>query len=176
MRLKTGIYDEIDLFGVALSASNNEAAKSLGKAHWLAFELAQKKYPNVYIVEPSGLDPKNKSSALALALGALEISNTSIAAYTLKKIVTVNKLNFNNTNPLLQKSGWNFKLSKTGFINESGGCLVVVFTVSGRDYSVAILGSANTKQRWADLSQLRYLISDEPYFVYNSIQKKAKHK
>lgn len=176
MRLRIGVYDEIQLLGAALSASNNEAAKSLGKAHWVAFELAKKKYPDVLIVEPSGLDPNNRSSALALAKGALQISNTSIAQYTLKKTILVNNINFNNTNPLLQKFGWNFKLSKTGFINESGGCLLVVFTVSGRDYSVAILGSTNTKQRWADLSQLRYLISNEPYFVYNSIQKKSKHK
>lgn len=176
MRLKRGSYDELELLDAALSASNNEAAKSLGSTHWVSYEIAQRKFPDVHIVEPSGLDPNNRASAMALARTALEISHMPIAQHTLRPTTTVGSVLFKNTNPLLTKPGWDFKLSKTGFINESGGCLIAVITVSGRDYSVAILGSSDTRQRWKDLSQLRGLISSEPYSEFVSVVVKKKRK
>ena len=171
MRLKSGSYNELELIDAALSASNNEAAKSLGKHHNTLYVMAQEKYPDIHIVEPSGLDPNNKSSALALARSALIISKTPIAEHTIKPSMYVGNRSFRNTNPLLRKPGWDFILSKTGFINESGGCLVVVMRIGGKDYSVALLGSSNTRQRWKDLSQLRGIISNEPYFMYNTTKR-----
>ena len=176
MRLRHGSYDELELVDAALSASNNEAAKSLGKAHWLSYQIAQKKFPDVYMVEPSGLDPNNRASAMALARSAFEIAKLPIAEHTLKTTMFVGKTGFRNTNPLLNLPGWDFKLSKTGFINEAGGCLIVVMTVAGRDYSIAILGSKDTRQRWKDLSQLRGLISEEPYFKFASPISKSRKK
>lgn len=174
MRIK-GVYPENELLGLALVHSNNEAAKAVGRANPLQFKEAQKRFPDIFLVEPSGLDPNNRASAEALARAGLEISKMSIAEQTVKPTTFLGGHSYKSTNPLLQAKGWNFKLSKTGYIREAGGCIVVVIEVAGKLYSVVVLGSSDTRQRWRDLALIRKLFDNESFADF-SPQIKSKNK
>ena len=53
---------------------------------------------------------------------------------------------FNNTNTLVGK-GYEFIVSKTGWITKSGGCIVMMLNTERGVRTVIVLGSKNTKTR-----------------------------
>jgi D-alanyl-D-alanine carboxypeptidase len=53
---------------------------------------------------------------------------------------------FNNTNPIIGKRH-NFIVSKTGYINASGGCIVMMLDTDIGRRIVVVLGSKNTRTR-----------------------------
>ena len=53
---------------------------------------------------------------------------------------------FRNTNSLVG-NGYTFLVSKTGFINKAGGCIVMMLTTERGIRTVVLLGSKNTKTR-----------------------------
>lgn len=50
--------------------------------------------------------------------------------------------------------GWNINLSKTGFINEAGRCVVMHATVNQRPAIVVLLGASDTQSRNNDATRL----------------------
>jgi D-alanyl-D-alanine endopeptidase (penicillin-binding protein 7) len=168
--LKVGeSYTRAQLTELALISSDNVAAKALGRSAPLT-ELAS----STTIVEASGLDPANKSTARQIAELARSLYNTQLAATSVQPHTSFG--NRNSTNPLLAKPGWTFYLSKTGFINESGGCLVVITQVGQRLLTIAILGSRDTHQRWRDLAELRKRLGDSDFYDPTFTPKRAKNK
>jgi D-alanyl-D-alanine carboxypeptidase len=149
--LKVGqSYSRAELMELALVSSDNVAAMALGRTA----PAGETTLPShTTIVEASGLDPQNRSTARDLAELARKLYNTEIAATSVQPSATIG--NRRSTNPLIGKPGWTFYLSKTGFINDSGGCLVVITQAGDRLLTFVILGSQDTKQRWRDLYQLR---------------------
>ena len=72
-----------------------------------------------------------------------EASNKNIIRWLINK----NKwADFRNTNTLVGK-GYHFIVSKTGFINKSGGCIVMMLDTVYGVRTVILLGSKNTKTR-----------------------------
>jgi len=53
---------------------------------------------------------------------------------------------FHNTNPIIGNRH-NFIVSKTGFINASGGCIVMMLDTDVGRRIVVVLGSKNTRTR-----------------------------
>jgi D-alanyl-D-alanine carboxypeptidase len=53
---------------------------------------------------------------------------------------------YNNTNPIIAK-GYNFYVSKTGWITASGGCIVMMLDTTLGKRIVILLGSKNTRTR-----------------------------
>ena len=154
--LKAGqSYTRQQLIELALISSDNVAAIALGRSATFSDT------PHATLVEASGLDANNQSSARQLAEVARELYNTDLAAISTHTHATVG--NRKSTNPLLTQEGWTFYLSKTGFINSSGGCLVVITQMAGRVVTVVILGASNTKQRWKDLAALRRQLGDTDF-------------
>lgn len=152
-----GSYSRKDLTELALVSSDNVAALTLGRT------LPDEVYEHATIVESSGLDPRNKSTARQLALAAKELYQTEVAAVSTRPTTDVGARH--STNPLLTKAGWDFFLSKTGFIKDSGGCLVVIVNVKGKPVTIVVLGATSTKQRWLDLIELRQLLGDSDFYV-----------
>jgi serine-type D-Ala-D-Ala endopeptidase (penicillin-binding protein 7) len=152
-------YPRSALIELALVSSDNVAAIALGRT---APETAVPE--NFRIVEASGLNPENKTTARSLAEYArhLYVSANNLAATSVQPTTTGPALR-RSTNPLLTKPGWEFHLSKTGFINNSGGCLVVVTRIGGELMTVVLLGSTSVKQRWRDLAELRQELGDSGF-------------
>ena len=89
---------------------------------------------NTRILEPTGLSVFNVSTAAEL----IEIVKES-SKYP--EIVKASHTRNRNTNPLVGKH--DLSVSKTGFINASGGCIVMMT----KQKIVVILGSKNTRTR-----------------------------
>ncbi|MFA4914332.1 MAG: hypothetical protein WC590_11910, partial [Burkholderiaceae bacterium] len=68
---------------------------------------------------------------------------------------------FRNTNALVRKDDWDIKVSKTGYINEAGECLVMLTRVNGRDLAIVLLNSQGKFSRIGDAVRLRTLLQKE---------------
>lgn len=171
-RLPIGSYfRRDDLLRLALMASENRAAAALGhnypggidafvaamnaKAH--ALGLTQTHY-----VDSSGLSPENVSSPADLGkLVAAASQYELIREYTTTPAVTVQlpnskrKLSFINTNGLVRHSDWKIGLSKTGYINEAGKCLVMQAMIADQPIVIVLLDSWGRLTRVADANRIR---------------------
>ena len=63
---------------------------------------------------------------------------------------------FRNTNSLVGH-GYKFLVSKTGFINKAGGCIVMMIDTANGNRTVVLLGSKNTKTRIPEAKMLSML-------------------
>ena len=101
------------------------------------------------IVEPSGLDNKNKSTAADVARLVRAASYyPAIVDASHRRTIQRGRSIFKNTNPTVDK---NTVVSKTGWTFASGGCIAVMY--NHRIY--VILGSRDTHTRVSDLLVLR---------------------
>jgi D-alanyl-D-alanine endopeptidase (penicillin-binding protein 7) len=167
--LKIGqFYTRKQLTELALVSSDNVAALALGRT------VPDNKSDFATIVEPSGLNASNTSSARQVAAMARTLYSTEVAEVSTRPRTEVG--NRNTTNPFLTKTGWSFYLSKTGFINASGGCLVVITEIAGKPAVVVILGAKNTKERWLDLVDLRKQLGDTDFYVPVKVVVRKKRK
>jgi D-alanyl-D-alanine endopeptidase (penicillin-binding protein 7) len=124
---------------VACVTAMNQRAQSLGMTH-------------TNFVEPSGLSIMNVSTAedlLRLVLVAKEYSEIVQASRTANLRVHLKKsyLTIRNTNPTIAHNPYNFWVSKTGFINAAGGCIVMMKDTPLGRRVVVVLGSQNTRTR-----------------------------
>ena len=71
-------------------------------------------------------------------------------------------LKSNNTNALVRNGGWNINLSKTGYINEAGRCVVMHTTVNSRPAVVVLLGASSSQARTNDATNLLTWLSQQP--------------
>ncbi len=165
--LKAGqSYSRRHLTELALVSSDNVAAIALGR------QLPSIATDKAELVEASGLDPANQSSARHIAAAARELYTGMVGAVSVMPKATVGDRR--STNPLLDRQGWVFYLSKTGFIRQAGGCLVVVMEVKKQLVTVVILGSTSTKQRWNDLIDIRRQLGDDGFYVPIQVTKVRK--
>lgn len=166
--LKIGTsYTREQLTELALVSSDNVAAIALGR-----FSKPSSHYAS--LVESSGLNPRNQSTAFNLAEYARQLYLTDIGVISTRMITEIG--NRRSTNPLLSKAGWNFYLSKTGYIKESGGCMVVVLKVKEQPVIITILGSSSVPARWQDLIEIRKLLGDSNFYTITTSNKRVKEK
>ncbi|RLA15008.1 MAG: peptidase S11, partial [Gammaproteobacteria bacterium] len=64
-------------------------------------------------------------------------------------------LNYGNTNRLLKNKSWDIALSKTGYINEAGRCLVMKVNIAGEPVSIVLLNSFGKLTPYGDSNRLR---------------------
>jgi D-alanyl-D-alanine endopeptidase (penicillin-binding protein 7) len=62
---------------------------------------------------------------------------------------------YNNTNRLLKNKNWDIDLSKTGYINEAGRCLVMRADIDGEPVSIVLLNSFGKLTPFGDANRLR---------------------
>ena len=176
-------YTRGQLLHLALIASDNRAAHALGRtypggldrfvANMNRMALALGMHDTVY-VEPTGLSSGNRSTAVDLARLAdyayehyPEIRAISTTGhYTLgtqrvvvnkksKKRVEYRPVAFNNTNRFTRAEDWQVGLSKTGFINEAGHCLVMQANVASRDVIIVLLDAQGKNGRAGDATRIK---------------------
>ena len=62
---------------------------------------------------------------------------------------------FHNTNPLVANADWQIGVSKTGYIRESGKCLVMQAWLKSKPLIIVLLDSAGRYTRVADASRIK---------------------
>jgi D-alanyl-D-alanine endopeptidase (penicillin-binding protein 7) len=102
-------------------------------------------------VEASGLSVMNVSTAedlITIVMEASKYPEIVQAARTSEVKIKIRKkwFIFHNTNPIVGKRH-DFVVSKTGFINASGGCIVIMMDTEIGRRIVVVLGSKNTHTR-----------------------------
>ena len=150
-----------DLISLAIVKSDNTAAKILCEKYTTGFngcvEAMNEKarsldMPNTRYVEPTGLYNDNVSTAEDLVKLVIAASKYPVIVEDSKKdkvAIPINKKKtqyFNNTNRLVHE-GYNFVVTKTGWITKSGGCIVMMMETVHGIRTVILLGSKNTKTR-----------------------------
>ena len=193
-RLSIGsAYTREQLLHLSLIASDNRAAHALGRTYPGGMQrfvahmnrMAQVLgMHNTRFVEPTGLSSENRSTALDLAKLAdhayqnyPEIRHISTAGhYSLgKQRVVLKKKNkkskvlyrqvaFNNTNRFTRADDWQIGLSKTGFINEAGHCLVMQAVVANREVIIVLLDAQGTNSRAGDATRIKQWLESSPLY------------
>ncbi len=127
----------------------NAKAKSLGMSH-------------TRYVEPTGLSIDNVSTARDLTkmliaskqyplLGQLSTTKEDMATFSNPPYT----LPFRNTNHLVYRNNWNIQLTKTGFTNNAGHCLVMRTVINNRPVSLVVLDAFGKYTHFADANRLR---------------------
>lgn len=185
-------YTRGQLLHLALIASDNRAAHALGRTTTGGIDrfvsnmnrMARAlRMNNTVYVEPTGLSSENRSTAVDLAKlvdyayqNYPEIRHISTTGnYTLgtQRVVLKKKrrapqvryrqVAFNNTNRFTRADDWDVGLSKTGFINEAGHCLVMQAHVAQRDVIIVLLDAQGTSRRAGDAARIKaWLESGSP--------------
>jgi D-alanyl-D-alanine endopeptidase (penicillin-binding protein 7) len=167
-----------DLMRLALMASDNRAASALGRTYpggLTAAVTAMNEKAKVlgltqtHYVDSSGLSPANVSSPTDLGkLVAAAATYPIITEYTTTGAVNVTlpdskrKLSFVNTNALVRNSDWKIGLSKTGYINEAGKCLVMHAMIANQPIVIVLLDSWGRLTRIADANRIRKWLEKNP--------------
>ncbi|KXO81422.1 D-alanyl-D-alanine endopeptidase [Acinetobacter venetianus] len=165
-----------ELLLFALMKSENPAAAALartypgGRSAFVAAMNAKAKQlgmNSTRYAESTGLDPHNVSSARDLGI----LVSTASQYGLIRQFSTTPTYDFNlgyrvlksnNTNALVRNGGWNINLSKTGFINEAGRCVVMHTTVNSRPAVVVLLGASSSQARTNDATNLLNWVATLP--------------
>lgn len=156
---------------LALMSSENRAAASLAHAYpggYNAFIRAMNAkaralgMTHTRYVEPTGLSIHNVSSAEDLIkllkatrqyplLGQLSTTKEETAVFAHPNYA----LPFRNTNHLVYKNNWHIQLTKTGYTDEAGHCLVMRTIINNRPVALVVLDAFGKYTHFADASRLR---------------------
>jgi len=77
-------------------------------------------------------------------------------------------MNFVNTNALVRNGDWIIGLSKTGFINEAGRCLVMQAEIAGQPMIIVLLDSVGKLTRVGDANRIRKWLEQQENTTYAS--------
>ncbi len=160
-----------DLMRLALMASDNRAAAALGRTYpggtgaFVSAMNAKAKLlglSNTRFADPTGLSPGNVASPQDLALMVAEASKHaqirefSTAPELYVTLPNTNRqIGFNNTNSLVKSQSWNIGVSKTGFINEAGKCLVMQAMIGNNPVIIVLMDSLGKLTRIGDANRIK---------------------
>ena len=160
-----------EMLHLALMSSENRAAATLahhypgGYGAFIKAMNAKAKalgMTSTRYVEPTGLSPSNVSTArdlTKLLLAARNYPLLSELSTTREKTVAFRKpnytLGFRNTDHLVNKPNWDIRLTKTGFTNDAGHCLVLLTKMDNRPVAMVILDAFGKYTHFADAARMR---------------------
>lgn len=160
-----------DLLLITLMSSENRAAASLahhytgGHQAFIQAMNAKAKALGMHhsrFVEPTGLSEGNVSSAedlVRMVKAAQDYPLIRQFSTLDEKTVAFSKpnytLGFRNTNALVRKDNWNIQVSKTGFTNSAGHCLVMSTEMNKRPVAFVVLDAFGKYTHMADANRLK---------------------
>jgi D-alanyl-D-alanine endopeptidase (penicillin-binding protein 7) len=178
-RLKVGTrLTREELLRLALMSSENRAAAALSHNYpggSDAFMVAMnRKAKELGMADSRFLDPTGLTSAnVSTAHDLVKMVDASYQYPAIREFTTTDRYDvriggrdqtFRNTNKLVQNGTWDIGLSKTGFINEAGRCLVMQAKLAEKNVLIVLLdswgkytriGDANRIRKWIESGQLR---------------------
>jgi len=160
-----------DLLKITLAGSDNRAAAALGRTYpggHKAIVAAMNKKARVLglkdtvFKDVSGLRSGNVSTATDLAL----LVEAAKSYAKIQEMTTIKrdhvtdlrkgwKVEFMNTNRLVQNRKWDISLSKTGYIADSGHCLVMQVEMADRTLTIVLLNSWGKLSKYGDANRIR---------------------
>jgi serine-type D-Ala-D-Ala endopeptidase (penicillin-binding protein 7) len=184
-------YTREQLLHLALIASDNRAAHALGRSYpggvdrfveMMNHKATQLGMAHTVYVEPTGLSSANRSTAFDLARLADHAYQhypdirkiSSSGSYTLgkqrvvlmkrhrKPSVFFRTVAFNNTNRLTREGDWEIGLSKTGYIDEAGHCLVMQARVAQQNVIIVLLDALGKYSRIGDAARIKHWLESTP--------------
>ena len=119
---------------------------------------------STHFTDPTGLDEGNVSNARDLVKLVLVASrHPEITEASGKPLVSIKVKrrwwDFWNTNSLVRKNSDRVIVSKTGYIHESGGCVVMLLDTDQGQRVIVLLGSKNTRTRIPELEQISVTVT-----------------
>lgn len=160
-----------DMLLLAVMASENRAAAALGRSYpggtarfveQMNAKAAQLGMHHSHFADPAGLSADNTSTASDLAILVAAAQNYPLirTASTTDRLqvhpyADRGPLVYVNTNRLLKNETWEIELSKTGYINEAGRCLVMQARIDGETLSIVLLNSFGKLTPYGDSNRLR---------------------
>lgn len=164
----------VDLLHVALLASENRATYALartsrgGTADFVARMNAKAQalgMVHTHFNDPTGLDGGNVSTVTDL----LRMANAAyrypaIRAFSTQDAYTLvpsvgRPIAFRNTDKLVRDGQWPVEMSKTGFVNEAGYCLILRWQAMGQPVVMALLNAPSAPGRYATAERLNAWLS-----------------
>lgn len=154
---------------LALMSSENRAASALARNYpggraaavgAMNRKAAELGMTQAHFVDGTGLSSDNRASPIDLvrmvkaADGYAEIRDYSTTAQHAVKIGKRVQV-FRNTNALVRSPEWNIEVTKTGFINEAGRCLVMQARIGQMPVIMVLMNSQGTKTRMGDANRVR---------------------
>ncbi len=161
-----------DVLQLALMSSDNRAAASLARTYPGGMEGFRRAVNakirllgmhNTVIEEPTGLSPHNRSTATDL----VKMAHAASLYPEITRITTDKKdlihikgrdVEYHNTNRLVGAKGWDVGLSKTGYTEEAGRCLIMRFKSGGKNNTLVLLNAKANSARLTDAVNIRRLI------------------
>ncbi|OIQ96682.1 D-alanyl-D-alanine endopeptidase precursor [mine drainage metagenome] len=158
-----------EMLKLALMASENRAAFALARSYQggtnsfveamnrAATRLGMK---NTVFYGPTGLDARNVSTARDIAI----MVNAAYRYKLIRQMTTsvshrvndkTQEITFRNTNRLVKRKGWKIGLSKTGYISNSGKCLVMQATIGNQPTIIILLDSWGVRSRIVDAVKVK---------------------
>ncbi|MES1965201.1 peptidase S11 [Psychrobacter sp. AH5] len=173
-RLKSGDrLNRAEMLLMALMKSENPAAKSLARNYpggYDAFMRAMNRkaqdlgMTTAFFGDPTGLDKRNVASSndlvkMVRAAGNYDVirrfSTTKSYDFYVSNYSSGNRTySANNTSSLVRDGSYPIGISKTGFINEAGRCVVMETRVNNRPAIIVILGANSSATRWGDAKNI----------------------
>ena len=159
-----------ELLKLALMASENRAAAALARTYPGGTEAAVAKMnakarelgmKDTRFLDPTGLNSGNVSTAqdlvkMVLAAQSYEpIHNATTSTSHLAEPAGYRPLLYINTNPLVKNASWHIGVSKTGYINEAGRCLVMEANIKQHPVVIVLLDSWGKSTRIGDANRIK---------------------
>ncbi len=178
LRIDQATLPRREMMMVALIGSDNRAAAALarttpgGRPSFV--EAMNRKAQalgmhDTWFADSTGLDNRNRSTAedlVKLVRAAAEYSfirqATSRGELTVYPFADHSPLVYRNTNSLVRNPAWDVEISKTGFINEAGHCLVMQTRIGDRRLYVVFLDAVGKLTPVGDSNRLRtWLVGEQ---------------
>lgn len=158
---------------LALMSSENRAAAALARAYpggFPAFVAAMNRKAeslgmlHTRFVDSTGLNSNNISTAqdLVTMVNAAyryplirDMTTTGFYDVDMAKRGRSRPVHFKNTNMLVRNKNWDIGLSKTGFINEAGHCLVMQVMIANKPMVIVLLDSWGKLSRIGDAQRIK---------------------
>ena len=161
-----------DLLRLALMSSENRAAAALARTYpggqtqfvmMMNRRAADIGMSSTWFVDSSGLSNANVSTPRDLVkMVAAAARYDLIGQYSTTPEVSLTRLDsgqqiaYRNTNLLLRHdTGWEINLSKTGYLDDAGHCLVLQAKISGRLVNIVLLDSWGRYSRVGDANRIK---------------------
>jgi len=160
-----------EMLRIALMSSVNRAAAALARTYPGGTEACvaamnrkaeELDMTRTRFMDPTGLSSGNVSSAEDLSRmvrAAAQYPAIREATTTARHEVTLSDgrtLEFHNSNGLVSNKTWSIGLSKTGYINAAGRCLVMQAEIAARQVVIVLLDSWGKYTRLGDANRIRH--------------------
>lgn len=169
-RLPVGaVLPRRELLRLSLMASENRATHALARTYpggvQACVAAMNRKamawgMSNTFFADPTGLYSSNRSTAqdlMILVKNSYKYKLIQEFTTTSEYKITSNMgcIAFRNTNPLVREGRWDIELSKTGFINEAGLCMVMKANIADRPVIIVLLDANSKEGRLQDANNIK---------------------